>query len=71
MFIAEGRERGFTFVLIVTIDTFQSGSQRNNVKKEVYPDRTLSGRCLNTSQWTGICDAPSVLCVMFRWLNFV
>lgn len=32
MFIAEGRERGFTFVLVVTIDTFQSGSQRNNVK---------------------------------------
>lgn len=32
MFIAEGRERGFTFVLIVTIDTFQSDSQRNNVK---------------------------------------
>lgn len=32
MFIAEGRERVFTFVLIMTIDTVQSGSQRNNVK---------------------------------------
>lgn len=28
-----GNERGFTFVLIMTIDTFQSGSQKNNVKK--------------------------------------
>lgn len=34
MFIAEGRERGFTFVLIVTIDTFESGSHRNNVKRK-------------------------------------
>lgn len=40
-------------------------------KNKVYPDRTLSGRCLNTSQWTGICNAPLVLCIMFRWLNFV
>lgn len=40
-------------------------------KNEVYPDRTLSGRCLNTSQWTGICNAPLVLCIMFRWFNFV
>lgn len=32
MFFAEGRERGFTFVLIMTIDTFQSGSQRKNEK---------------------------------------